>query len=142
VLPYPPKSGLKFIVGYHDEPEMLVERTVPGNVDEGREGEGWTSGFNCPRLHRFEQILTEALALVVRQDADLLDVGVAVYDIDNDVANRSITLVHGYPTASPAGVIFEHLDRHGISVGYPLHADRPERLSGEHFDLPEPLTLR
>jgi hypothetical protein len=104
MLSYPPKAGLQYIFGDHDEPEMLVQRAVPGNVDEGSEGECRISRFDGPRVHRFEQILTESPTLVVRKDADLLNVSVSIYDIDNDVANRSITLVDGNPTASAARV--------------------------------------
>jgi hypothetical protein len=64
-------------------------------------------------------------------------VGVSIDDIDDDVANRSITLIHGNPTAPAACVLFQHLDRHGIRVGYPVHPDRPEHFSREALDLSE-----
>jgi len=142
VFSHCPKAGLHFIFGHHDEPEMLVQRAVPGNVDEGSQGEGWTSDLDCPCLHRFEQLPTDSPTLELRKDADLFNVSVSIDDIDNDVANRSITFVHGNPTASAACVVFQHLDRHGIRVGYPLHSDRPEHLAREALDLSEPRTLR
>jgi hypothetical protein len=141
VVPYSPQTGLQLVLGHHDEPEMFVERAVPGNVDEGSEGEGWASGVDRPRVHRFEQLLTESPTLVVRKDADLLDVGVSIYEIDNDVAQRTITPVHGNPAASAACVLLQELDRHGLRVGYPLHSDRPERFAGEALDLSEPRRL-
>jgi hypothetical protein len=137
VLSHSTKTGPQFIFGHHHEPEVLVQRAVPGNVDEGGEGECWTSRFDGPRMHGFEQILAESPTLVLRKDADLFDVGVSIYDIDDDVANRSITFIHGDPTASAAHVVFQHLDRHGIRVGYPVHPDRPEHLSREALDLSE-----
>jgi hypothetical protein len=93
-------------------------------------------------LYCVEQILAQSPAPVVRKDADLFNVSVSIYDIDNDVADRSIELVHGNPTVSTADVVFQHLDRHGVRVGYPLHTNRPEHCSREDLDLSEPRTLR
>jgi len=137
VRSYRPKAGLQHVFGDHDKPEMLVQRAVPRDVDEGCESERRISRFDGPRVYRFEQILTESPSLVVRKDADLLNVSVSVNDIHNDVANRSIAVVDGNPTASAARVVFQHLDRHGIRVGYPVHSERPELFSREPFDLSE-----
>jgi hypothetical protein len=123
--------------GHHHEPEVLVQRPVPGNVDEGSESECRTPHFDGPCVHDLDKILAESPTLVLRKDADLFYVGVSIYEIDDDVANRSIPFIYGNPTASAAYVAFQHLDRHGIGVGYPVHPDRPEYFSRKALDLSE-----
>jgi hypothetical protein len=137
VLSHFAKSGSQFIFGHHHEPEVFIQRAVPGNVDEGSEGERRTPHFDGPCVHHVEKLLAESPTLVFRKDADLFYVGISIHDIDNDVANRSITVIHGDPTASVSGVLFQRLDRHGIGVGYPVHADRPEHFSRQALDLPD-----
>jgi hypothetical protein len=88
-------------------------------------------------VHHFEKILAESSTLVFRKDADLFYVGISIYDIDDDVANRSIAFIHGDPTAPVACVLFQRLDRHGIRVGYPVHPDRPEHFSRQALELSE-----
>ena len=95
-----PKFRTKLLLGQNNEPEMLIQRAVPGDVSEGGEGDGRTIGFDRPHPYSLEQFLTEAQVLELREHADLLNVGVPIDDIDDDVANRPISFVDRDPTAS------------------------------------------
>jgi hypothetical protein len=120
---------------------MLVQRVVPGHLDESTERDGRTTGFNRPRPHRVQQILPDPAPLVVRHDADLLNVGISTHDIDDDVANRPIGFIDSNPTAPTKGIGIQHLHRHGFGVSYRFHSDRPERISGQCLDLSQDRTL-
>jgi hypothetical protein len=108
VLSNTPKFGTKLLLGQDDEPEMLIQRAVPGDVTEGGEGDGRKIGFDRPHSYSLEQFLTEALVLKLRKHTDLLNMGVPIDDIDNDVANGPISF-DSDPTASTGCVTPQHL---------------------------------
>lgn len=136
-----PKFGIKFLFRQGDEPEMLIQRAIPGDVREGGERDRRTSGFDRPQSYGFEQFPTETLALLLRKNADLHNVSIPIDGIDNDVSNWLIDFVNGHPTAPIDSVSIQLLLRHGFRVCYRSHSDRPERLSGHPLDLSERWTF-
>lgn len=74
-------------LGDLSESEVLVERTVPWHISEGRERQTLETQLAGPTVRRVNEAATDSLALDPWQDRDLLDVGVLVDHIDKQVAH-------------------------------------------------------
>ncbi len=103
-----PKLRTNLLLGKHYKPEMLIQRPVPGNVNEGSERDGWMSAFDRPRSHGVEQFPSESSPLVVREHAYLLNMGVSIRHINDDVPNWPIGFINGEPTASTECITIQY----------------------------------
>jgi hypothetical protein len=74
---------------------------------------------------------------MIRPDADLFDVCIAVDNVGDHVADRRAVCAEGDPAPAGYGVRGEGVDRGGLGVGDALHADVAKARPGKHFDLPE-----
>lgn len=119
----------------HDaEPEMFIQRTIPGNVGERRQRDGAAPGFTRPIAGRFDELSSDASALVIRQNADLLDVSVAVDHIDDEITHDGC-VSNRDPATTGGDVLREFGYRQGRVVGYLAQPDISELLPGKPLDL-------
>jgi hypothetical protein len=99
------------VLGQDSEAKMLIERPVPRDVPEGRERESRETFRDGPAFYVLDQGAANALTLVVRCDAHLLDVPASVDNVHEDVTDRLARIVHGDPGPAVIGIPGEHLKR-------------------------------
>jgi hypothetical protein len=68
--------GAQFMRRNDLEAKPLIERHVPGNIAERREGDGSVSGCRRPCAYRRDQAASEAAPAVIGMDVNLLEVRV------------------------------------------------------------------
>ena len=129
--------GTELSLGQDDEAEVFVQRSVPWNVGERGQCDGWPASLDRPGSYCFEQLPAEALALGVRTDTDLFHVRVAIDDIDKDVPDRAARFVNGDPAASVACVCPQQFLGGRFIVYNRRHSNGPKRCSCQAFDLSE-----
>lgn len=130
-----PKLGTELVLVEVTKAEVPVQRRVPRDLPEGGQGDSRQAARRRPRLDLVEQCPSDAGALVVGVDADLLDVGAAIDDVDDDVANRPSICVDRDPGSALVGVASEDVERQGFVVGDLRHAHLAEASAGATLDL-------
>lgn len=127
--------GADLLPGKDPEAEVLVKRSVPRNLGEGRQGDRRPTGLDSPHSGAVEQCVSDALALTIGTDAHLLDVSVPIDFVDKDVAHRLIRGVDGNPTPPLGRVLRQLIDRSWLAIRDGVQAHRSELLCGQLFDL-------
>jgi hypothetical protein len=126
----------------HDyEAQVLIERLVPGHVDKGAERHSRHAPLGRPVFDLAEEPSAESLPLVVGVDADLLDMGEVVDDVDDDVANSMVAIVYGDPAAASPSVGHESAGGHGLGGGDVRHANFVEAGASNAFNGAQPLCV-
>jgi hypothetical protein len=129
------QAGSDVIVGEDPEAEAAVERRVPRDVDERREGNRRLATFGSPDA--LYQSATDSLTLVTRFHAHLLDLRVAVDVIDEQIADRAIRVVQRDPSPLSYGVSGQNLKRQRLLLSHLGHADLVEASARSAFDAPK-----
>ena len=127
--------GADLTLGKDPEAEALVMRSVPRNLGEGRQGDRRPTGFGSPHSHAVEQCASNALALMIGTDVQLLDVGVPIDFVHKDEAHRLIRGIDCNPTPPLGRVLRQLVDRSWLIIRDGVQAHRSELLSGQPFDL-------
>ena len=84
-----------------------------------------------------DQRPAESAAGVVGVDADLLDVGCPVEEVEEQVGDGPVVGADRDERPAAGGIGCELLDRAGVVVGHEVHVERPEHLAGGLLDLDE-----
>lgn len=124
--------GTEFLIGKRPETPLFVERCVPRDVVERRQGDRFEPQCSGPFNDVFEQSGAEAPPPVRGEDAQLFDVGKSVNKVDEHVADRNVI---GDDRRSTQGYVADQgRDRCGFvsrDLGQP---DLDEHSSGGAFD--------
>ena len=83
---------------------------------------------------RSRQCTPNSQALMIRPNADLFDVGIAVDPVNDDIAHRTILGVHRYAATPPNRVVGEFFECRWRIIGDAVHADPTELFPGEPLD--------
>jgi hypothetical protein len=132
-----PQLGPDFGACEDSESQVLVERTVPGDIGEGCQRDGRHAGLECPTLHLTDERTPDAEPLGGGGDADLLDVSVSIDQIGEDVADRAARSINGYPASPSHRIARQLLHRGRVAIRDRREAEVPKSLTGGSFDSPE-----
>jgi hypothetical protein len=116
------------------EAEVLIQGAVPGDLGEGGERDCAPPVLNRPCTHPVEQRAAYTGSLMIRPDAHLLYVRVAIDLVHNHVADGLPGLVDGNPAPSRNRVVSKGIDRRRLVIGNVGQADIPEPLARQAFD--------
>src|SRR5204862_8234951 len=116
IVPNGTKLRSKLVLAEYAKTKVLVERRVPRNVREGGERDGRQATLRRPNADAFKQRSTDAGSLMLRPDADLLDVSAPTDGVDEYVSDGHIHLVDGDPGPPGLRVAGERLHRGGLVV--------------------------
>ena len=116
---------------------MRIERSVPRHRGERREGDRCSPRSVGPGPHTVDEGAPDALALVVRVHADLLEVRVVIHDVGDGVTDGAVAGMEGDPAPPGQGVTGEGVDGGGLGVGDIAQADLAEARTGDPLDLPQ-----
>ena len=124
-----------------DEPAPNVVGAVPGDLGERGERQGAEPPTVRPPLGVVDERSADSPVARSRIDRDLLDMGVAVDQVCDQVGHRPVVGVGGHPGPPGPPELLEHLDRRRLVFRDLVHTDRGEEPTGGHLDAPEPVQL-
>ena len=114
----PPLQPRRLLVGAEEaKAEALVVGPVPRDVDVRRERQRGQAALHRPAGRVLDEHPADPASCVRRVHADLLDVAVAIDDVEDEVGHRPVVRVDGHERAAVDGVGGELLDRAGGVVG-------------------------
>ena len=93
------------------------------------------SHLTCPFVRSLDQLAADAPPTVAVMYGDLLDVGIAVYNAQEEIRNRAPLRVWVDEGTTPAPESVKFLDGARIVVGDPVHAKIAEHGSGGALNL-------
>lgn len=119
------------------EAEALIVGTVPRDVGERRQRESGTPTGVRPGDCAPDKGRPDSPALLLRHDAHLLDVGIAVDIVDQQVPDRRTGVVEGDPGPPVGGVLPQGLNGRGFMVGHRTEPDVAKPLAGGALNPPQ-----
>jgi hypothetical protein len=121
--------------GYPDESQAGVIWRVPRNVVKRRQRQPFKPLRHSPAGSFADEIPAQSAAGVQRMDGHLLDVGVLVHLVNEEVGDRSITGIRRHPGPAIPLVGGQLIHTRRRVVGDGSHVDGPKRFAGSDFDV-------
>jgi len=129
------QSGGEPVLGQAHEPESLVVRRVPRDVDERRQSHEIVVMVRRPFGDGVDQLGSEALAGMIGVNGNLLDVCAAVHDFDERVRHGYVVRVGLNPDVLGREEIVQLVERGRWIVCDGAHPDVSERFARGDLDL-------
>jgi hypothetical protein len=137
-LPNGPQPRAHLIFCQYPESQVLIKGTIPWHMIKRSERHSLQAALLGPPANLGYQRASDALALALGDDADLIDVS-SIIDFTNqhEADDGPVGIVHGYPGEPGVEVRSEGLDRHQLGIGNVVETHFSEALTARALDLTE-----
>ena len=129
-MPNSEKTGTQFVGGDDPKAQPLVVGPIPWHLGVRGQRQGSHAVLLCPGRRNLHQRPADPAVGVVGVHRYLVDVGITVHDLEQQVRDRLVTVVRAHPSPPVVGKRSELGNGRWCVIGHFPHPELPERGTG------------